>query len=99
MNSLKILLLSLLSIFAVGCSNEDLASAGKTLGEAYNTSNRENVIGNWKSRVDDRPECAGFKARFDRAGKRHQSAASGAFANDMMKIMGDVKAAGCEFKA
>jgi hypothetical protein len=85
------------ALVLIGCDKQQAADAANAFGKDYNTSYRDNVIKNWKSKVSDTERCAPFKERFKAAGERHESAASGAFATDMMKIWEDAKAARCKY--
>lgn len=95
---MRIIFILVVAILAGSCSQEQAASSIQAAGKTYNESNRDNVIKNWQTRVEDSDRCSSFRQRFHVAGIRHESAVTGRFVNDMQKIMSDVKAANCEYK-
>lgn len=91
MNIRVVFLLLLIS----ACSREQTNVAVGALGKAYNSSYRDDVIKNWQAKVSSSPHCVPFKERFKVVGERYDSAANGAFVNDMMKIWEETKSSGC----
>lgn len=96
--AVAVLLLSACNREQAQSASESVSGAAQVVGKTYLTSNRDNVIKNWQSKVADTDECAPFKARLKAAGERHESAASGAFVNDMTKVWNDAKGAGCQHR-
>lgn len=92
---MKYTLVVLLLFVLFGCSREQVASASANAAKSYNESYRDNVIKNWQARVSTAPACIEFKNRFQAAGSRYDSAANGAFMNDMTTIWDATKAVGC----
>lgn len=90
----RVFLLMLFFGFA-GCSQEQTATIAKSVGGAYNTSYRDNVIKNWQARVSGELRCAEFKSKFQSVGERYADAANGAFMQDVFKVWEATKAAGC----
>lgn len=86
----------LMLIFGLaGCSQEQTATIAKSVGGAYNTSYRDNVIKNWQARVSGEPRCAEFKSRFKSVGERYADAANGAFMQDVSRVWEATKTSGC----
>lgn len=86
----------LLVLILASYSKEQTNATAAALSNPYNQSYRDNVIKNWQARVANSQACAAFKERFKTEGERYDSAANGAFVNNMMKIWEEAKSAGCE---
>jgi uncharacterized lipoprotein YajG len=84
-------------LMLASCNQQQATRTAIAVGKSYNTSYRDDVIKNWQSKVSDTERCAQFKARFKAAGERYESAASGAFVEDMMSVWKDTQAAGCQY--
>lgn len=80
------------------CSDQTTSETYQAAGRYLNNSQRDNIIKNWQRRVQDSPQCEVFKTRLEAAGKRHESAASAAFASDMMRVMEEVDKASCRYQ-
>lgn len=90
--------LVVLAVFLLeACNQQQASSTAEAVGKAYNVSYLDNVIRNWQNKVADTDRCASYKARFEAAGSRYESAATGGFVNDMMKIWEEAKAANCQY--
>lgn len=87
--------LLLLVLILAGCSREQTNATASAIGKSYNQSYRDNVIANWQAKVASSPACASLKERFRTVGERYDSAANGAFVNDMIKIWEETKSTGC----
>jgi len=85
----------LLALILVGCSPEQSSATVSTVTKSYIESYRDNVIKNYQTKVMNSPSCIQFKERFKTIGERYDSASSGAFMNDMMKIWEATKTASC----
>jgi hypothetical protein len=93
LRSLPVLLLLL-----IACSNKQAVETATVVGNAYNARYRDTVITNWQHRIKDTPECATFRQQMLTEGQRHSSAATGAFANSMMRIRKSAADASCTAK-
>ena len=93
--SVKLCVLVCCSLALMACSQEQIESATRTAGAAYNESHRDSVIRNWQNRVADSEQCAQFKERMRAAGERYTSAANAAFVADMNKVKKAAQIANC----
>ena len=78
-----------------GCISEDYQTFGEKIGAMYIKSQRDNIINNWVNRISELPRCQLYKNNYMVVGKRHASAASGAFVNDMRAIYDQASKQGC----
>jgi len=86
-----------LSLFAIGCSQEQVGVSAQSLGNAYNKSQRDSSIKNYQRKIADTERCQEFKDRFEATGIRYESAANAAFHLDMGKVWEAAKLAKCQY--
>ena len=70
-------------------------SLTQELGQNYNLHHRNNVIRNHQSRIKQDTRCSVFRDRIHAAGTRHETAASGGFALDIMAVTDAAAQADC----
>lgn len=68
-------------------AEDDDPSLVGTFAEAYHRFERDRIIRNHQKRIKDERRCVGFRDQLEVAGRRHESAATGAFAMDMLQIL------------
>jgi hypothetical protein len=82
-------------LFLSSCSDEKSKPLTTQIGELYNKSLQNDVTKNWQNRIYDKENCVKYKEEIWKTGKKHASAASGAFVNDMNAILGRARKEGC----